>query len=35
MVYFAVRGRFKKLKSVVKGILDGFIMAVQSPEKWP
>lgn len=32
-VYFAVRGRFKKLKSVAKGIWDGFTMAVQSPEK--
>ena len=32
-VYFAVRGRFKKLKSVVMGIWDGFTMSVQSPEK--
>ena len=32
--YFAVRGRFKKLKSVAKGIWDGFTLPVQSPEKW-
>ena len=33
-VYFVVRGRFKKLKSVAKGIWDGFTLPIQSSEKW-
>ncbi len=32
--YFMIRGRFKKLKSVAKGIRDGITEPLQSPEKW-
>jgi GT2 family glycosyltransferase len=34
MGYFAIRGRFKKLKSVAKGIRDGITKPIQLPEKW-
>jgi len=34
MGYFLIRGRFKKLKSVAKGIRDGISEPIQSPEKW-
>jgi hypothetical protein len=32
--YFAIRGRFKKLNSVVKGIREGITVPLQSLEKW-
>lgn len=35
MGYFLIRGRFKKLKSVAKGIRDGLIEPLQSPPQWP
>lgn len=33
--YFLIRGRFKKLKSVAKGIRDGLFEPLKSPERWP
>lgn len=32
--YFGIRGRFKKLKSVAKGIREGIMAPLQSLEKW-
>jgi GT2 family glycosyltransferase len=33
--YFLVRGRFKKLKAVLKGIRDGLFQPIKPAEKWP
>jgi GT2 family glycosyltransferase len=35
MGYFLIRGRFKKLKSVAKGIGDGLTEPLKSAPKWP
>lgn len=35
MGYFLVRGRFQKLKSVVRGIKDGLKLPLQNPVLWP
>jgi GT2 family glycosyltransferase len=33
--YFMVRGRFQKLKSVLKGIRDGLTQPIKPAERWP
>lgn len=34
MGYFGIRGRFQKFKSVARGIRDGSIESLQTPDKW-
>ncbi|TFV95688.1 glycosyltransferase family 2 protein [Algoriphagus kandeliae] len=35
MIYFLLRGRFKKLKAVAKGIRDGFSVKLKPAPTWP